>query len=133
MAAKAKGGPAWTKELQDELTEVTETLVDVEEAYKEKLASIEENPAPEKTTEETTEKLAYKVPKGTEKLVHVRLIKGSRYNPHTGKLMTKPYMQMFNFGEWQLFKSNFQKLGYRIIEVLHDPYGDAAALATPLE
>lgn len=75
-----------------------------------------------------TEGSAYEVPKGSEKCVHLKIFKGTkRYDPMTGKEIRKPYVQMFSYAEWQLFKNTFAGLGYSIIEVLHDPYGEAAA------
>jgi hypothetical protein len=72
----------------------------------------------------------YHVEKGTEKMVHVSIVKGRRFNPSTGKEESAPFVQMFNFGEWQLFKRHFKALGYTIIKALHDPYGDAEDLVT---
>lgn len=72
----------------------------------------------------------YHVEEGTEKMVHVSIVKGRRFNPSTGKEESAPFVQMFNFGEWQLFKRHFKALGYTIIKALHDPYGDAEDLVT---
>lgn len=127
-AAKAKGSEAWTSKLQEELDDVVLALVDVDEIYAEKV---------ETTTlhkeQETAEKAAYVPAKGTEKHVHVKLIRGRRYNAMTGKEVSKPYVQVFSFGEWQLFKKNHRSLGYIIVEALHDPYGDAAQLVVNLD
>lgn len=120
-AAKAKGGKAWTTNMQEELDEIALFLVDVEEVIeeKQKVAAEGEQKAVSNTY----------VPKaGTEKMVHLSIVRGRRYNPRTGKEETKPFVQMFTFAEWQLFKKNFAGLGYTIIEALHDPYGDAAEL-----
>ena len=38
--------------------------------------------------------------------------------------------QLFTYSEWQLFKNNFASLGYTIMKVLHDPYGEAAKFVT---
>lgn len=72
----------------------------------------------------------YHVEEGTEKMVHVSIVKGRRFNPSTGIEESAPFVQMFNFGEWQLFKRHFKALGYTIIKALHDPYGDAEDLVT---
>lgn len=48
----------------------------------------------------------------------------------TGKEISKPYTQLFTYSEWQLFKNNFASLGYTIMKVLHDPYGEAAKFVT---
>lgn len=116
-ALKAKGGKAWTQELQEKLNEVTLFLVDLEEVLEEKEALQVEEP----------EQMGSYVPqKGTEKMVHLSIVQGRRFNPMSGKEESAPYIQMFTFPEWQLFKKHFVSLGYSIMSVLHDPYGEAA-------
>lgn len=115
-ALKAKGGKAWTDKLQEELDEVVLFLVDVDEVIEEKLAS-------EKVKE--AEAPAYVPKKGTEKMVHLSIVRGRRFNPMTGKEESSPYTQLFTYPEWQLFKEHFGSLGYSIMKVLHDPYGEA--------
>lgn len=69
---------------------------------------------------------AYVVEKGTEDMVHLSVIKGGRrFDPLTGEEETKPYRIMLTYPEWQLFKKNFTGLGYIIMSVLHDKYGEA--------
>nr|DAJ35752.1 MAG TPA: hypothetical protein [Caudoviricetes sp.] len=114
---KAKGGKAWTDRLQEELDEAVLFLVDVDEVIEEKLAS-------EKVKE--AEAPAYVPQKGTEKMVHLSIVRGRRFNPMTGKEESNPYTQLFTYPEWQLFKKHFGSLGYSIMKVLHDPYGEAA-------
>ena len=116
--AKAKGGKAWYPALQDELNDIAILLVDVEETIDEKLAGASEK----------TSNAKYVPAKGTEKMVHLSIVRGRRFNPNTGKEQSKPFIQIFTFSEWQVFKNNFKGLGYFIIEALHDPYGDAAEL-----
>lgn len=113
---KAKGGKVWTDQLQEELDEIALLLVDIDEI-------IEEKEAAAKATQPS-----YIPEKGTEKMVHLSIVHGRRFNPNTGKEESIPYTQMFTFAEWQLFKKNFARLGYAILAVLHDPYGDAAEL-----
>lgn len=124
---KQKGGNAWTDKLQDELNDLVLHLVDVDELIekktKEEAAKVEvEKPAAEKS--------GYVPKKGTEKLVHLSIVRGHRFNPHTGKPEAEPHKQMFTFSEWQLFKNNFKSLGYTIVGVLHDPYNEAAEFVT---
>lgn len=116
-AAKAKGGKAWTSDLQEELDEVVLFLVDIDDAIEEK-----QNEAT------STAENQYVVKPGTEKMVHLSLVRGRRFNPLTGKEESKVFTQLFTFAEWQLFKNNFKGLGYTIMAALHDPYGDAAEL-----
>lgn len=70
------------------------------------------------------EKPEYTPKTGTEKLVHLSIVRGRRFNPATGEEETKPFTQMFTFAEWLLFKKNHSKLGYTITAVLHNPYED---------
>lgn len=114
-AAKAKGGKAWTADMQEELDEIALFLVDANDAIDQKML---EEPA----------EVAYTPAPGTEKMVHLSLVRGRRFNSMTGKELSKPYIQMFTYSEWQLFKKNFKGLGYTIMAALHDPYGDASAL-----
>jgi hypothetical protein len=112
---KAKGGKAWTEKQQEELDETVLLLVDVEDAIEEK----------QKEATSTT-KNKYVVKPGTEKMVHLSIVRGRRFNPLTGKEESPAYTQMFTFAEWQLFKKAYKGLGYTIMNVLHDPYGEAA-------
>lgn len=118
-AAKAKGGKAWTSDLQEELDEVVLFLVDVDDVIEEKSSA-----------SKTQAKSGYTPKPGTEKMVHLSLVRGRRFNPLTGKEESKVFTQLFTFAEWQLFKNNFKGLGYTIMAALHDPYGDAAELVT---
>lgn len=118
-AAKAKGGKAWTSDLQEELDEVVLFLVDVDDIIEEK----------QKEATSTT-KNEYVIKPGTEKMVHLSIVRGRRFNPMTGKEESPVYTQMFTFAEWQLFKKTYKGLGYTIMAALHDPYGDAAELVT---
>ena len=118
-AAKAKGGKAWTSDLQEELDEVVLFLVDVDDIIEEKSSA-----------SKTQAKSDYTPKPGTEKMVHLSIVRGRRFNPMTGKEESSAYTQMFTFAEWQLFKNNFKGLGYTIMAALHDPYGDAAELVT---
>lgn len=114
-ALKAKGGKAWTEELQDELNDVALFLVDIDDVIEEKEAA-------------NNKKAIYTPKAGTENMVHLLLVHGRRFNPVTGKEESTPFTQVFTFAEWQLFKKNFRGLGYTIVKALHDPYGDAAEL-----
>ena len=116
-AAKAKGGKAWTSDLQEELDEVVLFLVDVDDVIEEKSSA-----------SKTQAKGGYTPKPGTEKMVHLLIVYGRRFNPMTGEEESPAYTQMFTFAEWQLFKKMYKGLGYTIIEALHDPYGDAAEL-----
>lgn len=105
-------GVNWTPELQEELDEIVLSLVDVEEVLEEKGSS-------------ASPKNGYVPAPGTEDMVHLSIVQGRRFNPTTGKEESIPYNQIFSFGEWQLFKKHHKGLGYSIMAVLHDPYGEA--------
>ena len=119
LQAKKADEKAFTNEQQARLSKVTEDIIDLEEQIE--LAPADEAPKTATTAE-------YEVPKGTEKLVHVKLSTGNRYDPKTGKEINKPVPQTFNYGEWQLFKKNYKLLGYTIVEVMNDPFKDATPL-----
>ena len=107
IGVKEKGTKEWTKEMQNELDWLSIHIVDIEELIEDIIEA------------------SYKIKPGTEKMVHLSLVQGRRFNPNTGKEESKPFMQLFTFSEWQLFKKNFSRLGYIIVDVLHDPYNDA--------
>lgn len=72
----------------------------------------------------------YVPPKGTEKMVHLSLVRGRRFNPNTGKEESKAFTQYFAYPEWLLFKAHYRRLGYTVVSVLHDPYGEAEEIVT---
>ncbi len=115
--AKAKGGKAWTDNLQEELNEIALFIVDIDDVIEEK----EKSPAPKASAN-------YIVKPGTEKMVHLSIVRGRRFNPLTGEEESPAYTQIFTFAEWQLFKKAYKGLGYTIMSVLHDPYNDASEL-----
>ena len=112
-AIQAKQPEKWTSQLQAKLDETIGEIADLDEEI---AALTEEAPA---------EKSEYTPGKGTEKLVHLSIVRGRRFNPMTGKEESMPYVQMFTYGEFQLFKKNANLLGYSVLKVLHDPYGEA--------
>lgn len=64
--------------------------------------------------------------------VKLKIAFGNRFSSKTGKEINSPQPVSFTYGEWQLFKESYRRLGYEITEIINDPYGDAAALvATP--
>lgn len=108
---KSSKDKRWTEAMQEDLDATALYIVDIEDVLEEKISS--------------TSNGEYEPKAGTEKLVHLSIVKGRRFNPMTGKEESKPCTQLFTFAEWQLFKKNFKGLGYSIIKVLHDPYGEA--------
>ena len=117
-ALKKSGDKTWNSTLQSELDDVTLYIVDIEDVMEEKQAENKSTQA---------------IKPGTENLVQLSIIRGRRFNPMTGKEESEPYVQMFTYPEWQLFKKHFKSLGYTIMEVINDPYGDAKSLAAKLD
>lgn len=115
-AIKAKQPEKWTQQLQAKLDETIGEIYDLDEEIA-ALAGV--------VTAESAGESEYTPAKGTEKLVHLSIIRGRRFNPMTGKEESMPYIQMFTYGEFQLFKKNADLLGYSVLKVLYDPYGEA--------
>lgn len=112
LEAKKADTKAWTKAMQDELDAVVLSIVDADDVLEERKA---------KATKDKTAP------------VKVKIVRGRRYNPNTGKEESFPYEQTFNYNEWQLFKKHHKGLGYVILEAVEDPYGDAAELVQKFE
>lgn len=112
---KKASGEDWEVSSQKELDALDARLVAINEA----IAS---------HTEETSK--AYVPTKGTEKMVHLSLVRGRRFNPNTGKEESKVFTQYFTYSEWLLFKAHYRRLGYTVVSVLHDPYGEAEKIVT---
>lgn len=62
------------------------------------------------------------------RFVKLMIAFGNRFSRRTGKEINPPRPVSLSFGEWQLFKESYRRLGYEITEVINDPFGDAAAL-----
>lgn len=121
-----KANKNWTDEKQNELDECVEFLVDLDDYIEDRM----KRETPETKTEAEA---AYKPAPGTEKLLHLSIVRGRRYDQNTGKEITKPFTQMFTFAEWQLFKKSHKGLGYSIMAVLHDPFNEAAKYVVKTE
>jgi hypothetical protein len=111
---KSSKDKRWTEAMQEDLDATALYIVDIEDVLEEKTSS--------------TSNGEYEPKAGTEKMVHLSIVRGRRFNPMTGKEESPAYTQMFTFAEWQLFKKTYKGLGYTIMAALHDPYGDAAEL-----
>lgn len=115
-----KANKGLTAEQQEELNSIAMYLVDIDEAIESKSGTAEQ-PASEQGQQAV--EAAYTPAPGTEKLVHVKIVRGRRFNPNTGTEETQPYVQKFTKGEWRLFKKHHKKLGYSIMEIMYNPYG----------
>ena len=98
----------WTEAMQKQLDKMQEELNPKQEV-------------PETQTEEQ-KPTGFVPPKGQEHLAHLKIVKGQRFNPETGAEISKPYIQTFTRSEYRVFESAAQRLGYKIVEVLHKPF-----------
>lgn len=122
MKAKTSKPDKFTDKQQERLNTVAEQIVDLEEQIE--LAEDNE-PKSESAKETAIEGNNGYIPKpGTEKLVHVKLVRGRRFDENTGAEISSPYIQMFTYGEYKNFKKNASLIGYTIIEELYNPYKD---------
>lgn len=103
MEAVKANKSKWTDALQATLDETIGEIADIDE----EIAALP----------------AYEVPKGEEKLAALKIVRGRRFNPLTGKEESQPYVQKFNYGELKLFVEHMKPLGFTVLEVLNDPFG----------
>ena len=116
-----KDGKSWNDAKQAELDNCIAMIADIDDLIEEAKAI------------EAAEAAKFKPEEGTENMLHLKVVRGRRFNPMTGKEQSKPYVQTFNKGEWENFKKFHASIGYTILEVLHDPFGDAAQYVTKTE
>lgn len=90
-------------------------LLDIEDAIEEKTLGGESEDEPK----------GYVPVKGTENMVHLKLVNGRRFSETTGKEISKTYTQIFTYAEWQLFKEHHSRIGIQILGVLYDPFNEA--------
>ena len=100
---------------EEESAKIAVMLLDIEDAIEEKMLEGESEDEPK----------GYVPAKGTEKMVHLKIVNGRRYSSATGKEISKPYKQMFTLSEWNVVKKHHRQIGFEIVEVLHDPTGEA--------
>lgn len=112
MQSKAATPDKFTKKQQSRLDEVAEQIIDLEE----QIELAEDEVAPVVST------TGYKSEPGTEKLVHLSIVRGRRFDENTGKEVSTPYKQMFTYGEYLNFVKSAPLLGYTIVEELYNPY-----------
>lgn len=108
---------------EEESAKITVMLLDIEDAIEEKMLDGESEDEPK----------GYVPAKGTEKMVHLKIVNGRRYSSATGKEISKPYKQMFTLSEWNVVKKHHRQIGFEIVEVLHDPTGEAQQYVSKAE
>ena len=140
---KLKASEQLSEQEQQELDSIAENLFDLEEQL-EKLDSNNEPKTEPKAESKAEPKAQPKVEPKTEskaqpkkkladeqskdEVVILELLVGKRYDADTGKEVNHPFRQTYNWSEWQNFKKYYGRCGYKIINVVNDPWGDAAAL-----
>lgn len=107
---------------KNELTGVSASIALIDEAMDKLML---EGEAPAGKAESKPEATDYVPAEGTEDMVHLKVANGRRFDPATGKELSKPFTQMFTASEWRVFKEHHKRIGLHIIEVLHDPLGEA--------
>lgn len=119
MEVKTSKPDKFTEKQQERLNDVTEQIIDLEEQIE-----LTEDESPKEQVQEAKpeNKNEYVPEPGTEKLVHVKLVRGRRFDENTGKEVSSPYIQMFTYGEYKNFKKNASLIGYTIVEELYNPY-----------
>jgi hypothetical protein len=110
LQTKEEQGENWTPEQQKDLDGLNEALTLL--GYTEE----GEQPTPNK---------GFAPPERDKRKIFLKIRKGTKFDPNTGKPIGVPYVQAFTYGEWNNFKNNYSKLGYTVLEVLYDPYGEA--------
>lgn len=61
-------------------------------------------------------------PAYSKNIVVLNLCRGKRFNSSTGKEESKVYRQTFTYSEAMLFSQNYKKLGFSVVEVVHNPF-----------
>lgn len=117
LQTKVASGDSWTPEQQKDLDGLNEALTLL--GYTDE----GEQPTPSKGKKKAAKGF---VPSERDKRkVFLKIRKGTKFDPNTGKPIGVPYVQAFTYGEWNNFKNNYSKLGYTVLEVLYDPYDEA--------
>lgn len=113
VKSKTSAPDKFTKKQQDHLDEVAEKVIDLEEQIE--LAEPEKPATP-------IGKNGYRPEPGSEKLVHLSIVRGQRFDPNTGKEILSPYIQKFTYTEYMNFIKKAPLLGYNIVDELYNPY-----------
>lgn len=120
MQNKAASPDKFTKKQQEQLDAITEKVIDIEEQIE--LATDEQPQPGTEQPQSSTEQTGYKPQPGTEHLVHLKIIRGHRFDENTGKELSTPYIQTFSYAEYQNFAKKASLIGYTIVEELYNPY-----------
>lgn len=62
--------------------------------------------------------------KSEQKFAVLKISRGRRFNPNTGKREAPVFSQTFTASEYRLFMANHKSLGYTIEEVVSNPFAE---------
>lgn len=145
---KLKESSQLSEKDQQELDEVTEKLFDLEEALenfgKKPNANDNAMDAGEETADggsgaedassEAADKgnsdASAKTQKQHNDVLVLKIQNGKRFDADSGKEINPPFEQTFTRSEWNNFKRFHKNCGYKIVEVVHDPWGEADAFVS---
>lgn len=126
LQTKSELGDAWTPEQQKDLDGLNDALALLGYTDESEQTDPEEKPTPKRGEKKPAK--TFKPSERDKRKVFLEIRRGSKFDPNTGKPLSKPYVQAFNYGEWVNFAKNYDKLGFTVLEVLYDPYGEATKM-----
>lgn len=111
---------------QQELDDITEKLFDLNEQL-ENFGKEQKNPK-EQVQDAAKEQVqdAAKDAVKEKEIVVLKIQIGKRFDADTGREINPPFEQTFTRSEWNNFKQFHKNCGYKITEVVSDPWNEAA-------
>lgn len=111
---------------QQELDDITEKLFDLNEQL-ENFGKEQKNPK-EQVQDAAKEQVqdAAKDAVKEKEVVVLKIQIGKRFDADTGREINPPFEQTFTRSEWNNFKQFHKNCGYKITEVVSDPWNEAA-------
>ena len=144
---KLKATEPLSEQDQAELDEITDKLFDLEEqlenfgkepeqksdgeAEQDQEPEQKQGPEPEPESAKKPEPLAPVIeqrPKQREDVLRLKIQVGKRFSADTGKEINPPFEQTYTRSEWNNFKQHYAKCGYKVAEVVYDPWGEATQM-----
>ena len=120
---KLKETESLSEQDQQELDDIAEKIFDIEEQIenfgKKEQPSNTDKEQPSNVDKEQKQAIAREV-------VVLKIQIGNRFDTDTGKEINPPFEQTFTRSEWNNFKQFHKNCGYRITEVVNDPWNEAA-------
>ena len=106
---------------QQELDDITEKLFDLNEQLEN--FGKEQRNAKEQVQDAVKEQVQDAVKE--KEVVVLKIQIGKRFDADTGEEINPPFKQTFTRSEWNNFKQFHKNCGYRITEVVSDPWNEA--------